>query len=440
VYNFKNQNDCDSTMTTTDKTTLPFTESLLYKDGLLHCGETPLHSLVSHHDTPFYLYDYDAIIEKYKGYSAAFTSFRHSTCYAVKANSNTHLLRLLSKAGCGMDVNSRGELYRAIKAGVDPATITMTGVGKSWADIQDALESGIRFINAESLDECSRINEIAGDMKRQASIVLRINPDVNAETHPYIATGLAEHKFGLGMNEATEAIIAIREMKHVKILGLGMHLGSQLFTTAAYSEGLRKIAAFAHRMNSENGLEITCINIGGGMGVSYDGSESEFPLKELNDEISVILAGYNLDIEIISEPGRYLVANAGVIVARVEYVKRNAGKNFVILDAGMNDLIRPALYEAHHELVPLEIHKDREEILADLVGPVCESADCFASGRKIQQAKEGEYFAICSAGAYGAVMASRYNSRPLAAEIAFVDKKPVVVRSPESLDQMLALE
>ncbi len=419
---------------------MPFLDGFEYRDGELYCGSAPVAELLAGHSTPLYCYNYDAVVETYRTYASAFEPLNHRACFAVKAHSNIHLLALLSHAGCGLDVNSRGELHRALHAGAPPNTITMTGVGKTLADISAGLDAGILAFNCESLDECARIDAAAVERGKTADILLRINPDVNAETHPYIATGLSEHKFGIGLPEMEAAIPVIAAMKHLRIVGIGMHLGSQLFDIDAYEEGMQVLTDVALRLRSEHGIAVSYIDFGGGMGVAYDASTTAFPLGDLARRTAGALRQLDWDVTLLSEPGRFLTANAGILLTRVEYVKTNAGKTFVITDAGMNDLLRPALYQAHHEIIPVHRHPERPDITADIVGPVCESGDTFATQRSIEEVRPGEYLAIASAGAYGAAMSSRYNSRPFAAEAALIGSVFRTVRRAESLDDMIALE
>jgi diaminopimelate decarboxylase len=416
---------------------LRFASGFSYRDGALHCGAVPVADVADACGTPLYLYNLDAIAASYAAYEQAFGSIDHLTCYAVKANSSLAVLDTLVRAGAGLDVNSRGELFRALRCGADPTRITMTGVGKSRQDIEDGIDAGILLFNAESAEECERINEIAGARGATASVVLRINPDVDAHTHPYIATGLAEHKFGLSIESADAAINSIVSLPHIRLAGFGMHLGSMLFDATPYTEGLRTLVAFIDRIRPRLRHEVTHINIGGGIGVPYrDDAENFKPAALAN----VIARELPTGVRLLTEPGRLLVANAGVLLTRVEYVKRNNLRSFLILDAGMNDLIRPALYEAHHEIRPVHLHSDRGRDAYDVVGPVCESGDTFAVRREIEEVRQDELVALFSAGAYGATMSSTYNSRPLAAEAIVSNGSWQLARQRQTLEHMLENE
>jgi diaminopimelate decarboxylase len=417
-----------------------FSEGFAFASGSLSCGVVPVDTIASSVETPFWLYDLDAIVEKYRAYESAFAPLQHGTMYAMKANSSLAVLRALAGAGCGSDVNSRGELFRALRGGADPRNISMTGVGKSPTDIRDGLEAGIAFFNAESLEECLLIDAIAAERGAKARAVLRINPNVDAHTHPYIATGLAEHKFGLSEEDTRTALSTAAQLPHLSIAGFGMHLGSQLFSAAPYVEGVTKLLAFVRSVAPMLPEPVSIINIGGGIGVPYAAEDPAFDARAVVDAIAPILRAFDPALRVYSEPGRYLVANAGILVSTVEYVKRTNNRTFVILDAGMNDLIRPALYEAHHEIHPVIDRPERGEEVVDIAGPVCESGDTFAVRRRMQSVRPGERVAIFSAGAYGSVMSSNYNSRPLAAEVAVRGDRWFIARERQTLEDMVRNE
>jgi diaminopimelate decarboxylase len=416
---------------------LPFASGFAYRDGELHCGDVPVADVVRRCGTPLYLYNLDAIAAAHAAYEQAFAALDHLTCYAVKANSSLAVLDALIRSGAGLDVNSRGELFRALRCGADPSRITMTGVGKSRQDIEDGIDAGILLFNAESAEECERINDIAETRDVTASVVLRINPDVDAHTQPYLATGLAEHKFGLSIEDAVAEIDRIVALPRVRLAGFGMHLGSMLFDAAPYTAGLRTLSAFIARIRPRLRHDVTHVNIGGGIGVPYLDDDVPFAPQALADVIARELPA---GVRLLTEPGRLLVANAGVLLTRVEYVKRNNLRTFLILDAGMNDLIRPALYDAHHEIRPARLHPGRPVQSYDVVGPVCESGDTFAVQREIEEVRQDELVAIFSAGAYGATMSSTYNSRPLAAEAVVSEGTWLLARDRQSLEQLILNE
>jgi diaminopimelate decarboxylase len=417
-----------------------FAEGFSYVSDRLHCGAIPVADIAGATGTPVWIYNLDAIARKYRDYERAFAPLRHETMYAVKANSSLAVLQSLSREGCGFDVNSRGELFRALKAGASGRNISMTGVGKSASDIRDGLDAGIAFFNAESLEECILINKIAEDRATRARAVLRINPDVDAHTHPYIATGLAEHKFGLSEADTRQALGEASALPHLAIAGFGMHLGSQLFDASPYVEGVNKLLAFMRSVAPALREPVTVVNIGGGIGVRYSERDPAFDAGAVVAAIAPIMRDFGSGLQVYSEPGRYLVANAGILVAKVEYVKRTSNRVFVILDAGMNDLIRPALYEAHHEIHPVYDRTDRKLESVDIAGPVCESGDTFAVQRRMRIVEQGELVAIFSAGAYGSVMSSNYNARPYASEAAVRVGGWFIARERQTLEQMVQNE
>ena len=417
-----------------------FSEGFSYRNDILHCGDHAITDIAADAGTPVWIYNVHAIAEKYRFYEHSFSRVRHGTMYAVKANSSLAVLQALAREGCGFDVNSRGELYRALRAGARPERISMTGVGKSPADILDGLAAGIAFFNAESLEECVLINTIAAERGGQGQVVLRINPNVDAHTHPYIATGLAAHKFGLSEADMRDALAQLTSLPHIEIAGFGMHLGSQLFDATPYVEGVNKLLAFVHSVAASLPEPVRIINIGGGIGVRYSAQDPDVHAPDMVEAIAPIIHAFNPELRIYSEPGRYLVANAGILVAKVEYVKRTSNRSFVILDAGMNELIRPALYEAHHDIHPVRWRPDRPDEIVDIAGPVCESGDTFAVQRSMQAVERGDLVAIFSGGAYGSVMSSNYNSRPFAAELCVDGGRFGITRRRQTLDQLVENE
>lgn len=415
--------------------------------GVLHCGASSVEDIAREVGTPLYIYNLDSIVGRLRHYTGAFETLPHTTCYAVKANSTGAVLRALVRAGAGFDVNSRGELFRALRAGADPLRITMTGVAKTDADIDDALAAGILYFNAESAEECARIDALAARQDLHASVLLRINPNVDAHTHPYIATGLAEHKFGLSGNDALEAVKQFRGLPHVSLDGFGMHLGSQIFDPAVFVEGLDRMLDFIDSIAAELSAPLRVLNIGGGIGVPYAEDETAVAPADVARAIAASFErarrsswAHPDGLRLVSEPGRYIVANEGILVTRVEYIKRSGERNFLLLDAGMNDLIRPALYEAYHHVVPVIERHGGGEATYDIAGPVCESGDTFALARRMAAVKAGDLVAIHSAGAYGAAMSSIYNSRPFAAEVAVQGGSWFIARSRQSLDQIIENE
>ena len=422
---------------------IPFSDGFIYKDNRLTCNDVRMEEIAAKFGTPTYVYNLDAIANRYREWEQAFGEIPHQICYACKANSSLAILQHLRTSGCGLDVNSRGELFRAIKAGAPPNSITMTGVGKTSSDIEDALRMDILFLNVESLDECVLIDSIAKRMDQSARIVLRINPEVDAHTHPYIATGLAEHKFGSTSENAMEILRAIPSLRHTRLVGFGMHIGSQILDRDPFVEAFAKLHSFVSEISPLLREPISFINLGGGVGVPYSQYEHAVSIQQIIDALRPTMMKFQRDgilPTFVVEPGRHLVANAGILLTKVLYVKRTQDKIFIIVDAGMNDLIRPALYDAHHEIHPVVVERDRPTITADIVGPVCETGDYFALDRTTQEIHAGELLAIFSAGAYGAVMSSRYNSRPLAAEVVVRERKIFLARERESLEAMLSLE
>ncbi|MCX7793570.1 MAG: diaminopimelate decarboxylase [Thermodesulfovibrionales bacterium] len=403
-----------------------------FKGSELYAEEIPVKKLAEKFGTPLYVYSRKTIERHINAYRQAFKGLKHIICYAVKANSNLSVLRLLGGMGCGADVISGGELFRALRAGIKPERIVYAGVGKTEEEIRYALNSGILMFNVESSEELKEINRIAGLMKKKAPVALRVNPDIDAKTHPYISTGLKKHKFGIPMEEALENYLLARELKNIDIKGIHKHIGSQITEVRPFIDALKSILSLAGELESR-GIKIKYIDIGGGLGIPYKEEEPPHP-SELAKEVKKLLK--EKDLTIIIEPGRSIVGNAGILVTKVLYNKRTKDKNFVIVDAGMNDLIRPTLYGAYHEIVPVE-RKSREKVIADIVGPICESGDFFARDREIEVTSQGELLAIMSAGAYGFSMSSNYNSRPRAAEVMVNGKKAVLIRKRETYRDLI---
>lgn len=405
-----------------------------YRGGVLHCEETDLTEVAAAHGTPAYVYSKGAIERAYQSYSAALAGFPHRVCYAVKANSNLAVLKTLVRLGSGFDIVSGGELYRVLKAGAPADRVVFSGVGKTAGEICYALEQGIHSFNCESEVELDLISEIAVSLGRTASVALRVNPDVDAVTHPYISTGLREHKFGTDIAEVESLYEKALHLPGLVAQGVSCHIGSQLLDYAPILESADKVLALVERLRTK-GLPIRHLDLGGGLGVRYRASDQALPVSDFAAELRRKLAPY--DLELMLEPGRSIVAEAGILLTRVILVKQNGDKRFVIVDAAMNDLLRPSLYQAHHEIVPVIEAGDSRMIKADIVGPVCESGDFLARNREIANPKQGDLLAIMTAGAYGFVLASNYNSRPRAAELLIEGSRTHVARRRESWEDLI---
>lgn len=406
-----------------------------YKNGELCAEDVKVSDIVREYGSPLYIYSAATLRRHFEAFNSAFSGHPHMTCFSVKANSNISLLRELASMGAGMDIVSGGELYRALKAGVLAEKIVYSGVGKSEAEIRMALEADILMFNVESLPELERINDIAVDMGQTARISFRINPAVDPKTHPYIATGLRKSKFGLDVEHSLKAYARAKELPGIDPVGIDIHIGSQLTSVEPFLEALGKIMEFVAQLK-EMGLKIDFLDIGGGLGITYNEEEPPHP-NEFGKALTKMLKGTSMTL--ILEPGRVITGNAGILVTEVLYSKKNPSKNFFIVDAAMNDLIRPSLYDSYHKIVEVA-PKGRPEITADIVGPICESSDFLARDRTMPEVEQGELLAVYSAGAYGFTMSSNYNSRLRAAEI-LVDKDQVkVARKRETYEDLVALE
>ena len=402
-------------------------------DNSLYCDKVPVKEIINKTGTPVYIYSKKFFEDRYKEFSQAFQSVKHKVFYSVKANFNLNVIKIFYDLGSGIDVNSEGEFYRAFKAGVDPKKMLMTGVGKTPDEIRLALEKDMLMIKAESIEEIELINEIAGKMKKKARVAVRVNPDVNPQTHPYISTGLSQNKFGIGVEEASDLFRDFEKFGNISFTGIDMHIGSQITTIEPFAEAVDKLSEFYFKIKSY-GVRIEHFDVGGGIGVSYNGEKS-FSVSEYADALLPKLK--KLDCEIFFEPGRFLTANGGILITKVLFNKKNNLKNFVIVDAAMNDLLRPSIYSAYHHIQPVEISRSDKDIAADIVGPVCESGDFFAKDRTITETKSGKYLAIMSAGAYGMVMSSNYNARRRPAEAMVTEDKFKIIRSRETFDHLL---
>lgn len=416
---------------------MPTDDFFYYKKDHLYCEGVKVQDLVKSFGTPLYVTSKNAIIAQYRRFEKAFKSLNHLTCYSVKANYTLAVIRTLVQEGSGFDVNSGGELFRALKAGAKPKKIIFAGVGKTKEEIEFAIQSKILFQKVESLSELCVINELAKKLKTVAPIAIRINPNVAAETHPYITTGNDEKKFGIDEMLAEQVFSELSKHKNLKLVGLEMHIGSQIFDTQSYLEAIFKLLGVKAIAESK-GYEIKYFDIGGGFPITYRASQPAPDIEVFAEKLIPLLK--NQSAQILFEPGRFIVGNASVIVTEVLYRKQNhRGKNFVIVDAAMTELIRPMLYEAYHEISPIE-QKKRDVIITDVVGGVCETGDFFALDREIPEVKEGEHLAIFSAGAYGAVMSSNYNARLKAAEVMVSGKKTTLIRKRETYKQLIQNE
>lgn len=406
-----------------------------YKNGELHAEDIPVAALAEEYGTPLYIYSASTLKRHYKAFDSAFADIDHLTCYSVKANSNLSLLKILAQEGAGTDIVSGGELFRALRAGVPARKIVYSGVGKKTGEIQEALLADILMFNVESTQELERINDIAGDMGKVARISLRINPDVDPETHPYISTGLKENKFGLSRTEALQTYLLAKSLPHIEPIGMDCHIGSQLTKLSPFLEALEKLKTFYAQLR-DNGIDIKYLDLGGGLGITYNEEEPPHP-EELGKALVESLKG--MDVTLILEPGRVIAGNTGILVTEVQYTKQNESKNFVIVDAAMNDLVRPSLYGSYHRIAPVR-EGSGEEMTADVVGPICESGDFLAKNRTMPKVGQGDLLAAFSAGAYGFVMSSQYNSRPRAAEVMVEGDKHVLVRKREVYNDLVVLE
>lgn len=398
-----------------------------YRDGALVCEETPLADVAAQHGTPAFVYSATAIRSRFREYESALASIAHGVCYAVKANSNLAILNLLAQEGAGFDIVSGGELYRVLAAGGAASTVVFSGVGKTEGEILFALQQGIRRFNCESEAEIETLSRLASHTGVTASIAIRVNPDVDPVTHPYISTGLREHKFGIGIAEAPDLYRRAATLPAIRPDGVSCHIGSQLLSVDPVLQAAEKMLSLIDELRS-SGLEIETLDMGGGLGVPYRPAESPVPISAFSQRLCSAIAGRNLTLFL--EPGRSIVAEAGVLLSRVILTKQNGGRTFVVLDAGMNDLIRPALYDAHHEITP--VVKRNGSITADIVGPVCESGDFFARDREVPPLVPGDLVAIRTAGAYGFVLASNYNSRPRPCELLIEGSRICIARQRET--------
>ncbi len=386
--------------------------------------------------TPFYLYSHATLSHHFKTFDQAFDKVSHLVCFALKANPNTAIIRLFAKLGGGADIVSGGELYRALKAGVPADRIVYSGVGKRVDEIRYALRAGILMFNIESPQELSLINETASQMKKKARIALRVNPDVDPKTHPYISTGLKKNKFGIDIEGSLKEYSNARGLSHTDIVGVSCHIGSQITEVAPFVDALKKLKGLISSLQAA-GITIRYLDLGGGLGIQYDAEEPPHPFDYAE---AIIKEMRDLDVTLILEPGRVIVGNAGVLITRVLYTKSGQIKNFLIVDAGMNDLARPSLYGSYHAIWPVSNKYGRRKIKADVVGPICESGDFLAKERELPDFQPGDLMAVMSAGAYGFSMSSNYNSRPRVAEVMVKEDELFVIRRRETYQSLIRSE
>ncbi|MGE4357028.1 MAG: diaminopimelate decarboxylase [Candidatus Omnitrophota bacterium] len=408
-----------------------------YINNRLFCEETEVELLANRFGTPLYVYSYKTILDHYLKLKNAFRTIRPLICYSVKANSNLSILKILIDKGAGLDIVSGGELFRALKVKCPPERIVYASVGKTDREIAEAIKQGILFFNIESIPELININKIAHSLGKKANVAIRINPDVEPKTHKFITTGKLTNKFGLDFQTAEEILKNRRLYPDVKIKGLHIHIGSQIIESSPFVSAIEKVVAFYKRLEKEK-VELEYLNIGGGLGIVYH-KEKPQTAEEFASQVVPLLKETGL--KIILEPGRFIVGSAGILVVRVLYVKKTSLKNFIIIDGGMNDLIRPALYGAYHEIVPLRKNKFKDKkLIYDVVGPICESGDFFAKDREMPFIKEGSYLAVMGTGAYGFSMASNYNSRCRPAEVLVKGNKAYLIRKRESYEDLIRNE
>ena len=416
-----------------------------YSGGKLYCEGVAVEALAKKYGTPLYVYSQQTLTDHYQRLDRAMRRVDHLICFAVKSNSNQSVLRTLARLGSGFDIVSGGELQRVIAAGGDPRKCAFAGVGKSEEEIEFALRRNVHTFNAESEPELERINRIAARIKRTAPVAVRVNPDVSADTHKKITTGTYQNKFGIAFEQIEGVYARAARLKNLKLRGLQMHIGSQITAVTPFEQAVRKVLPLVTRLKDRHGLEF--LSIGGGLGIVYKpalasasnrwwkSAEAKNILTPEKYAERLVPLLRTVDLKIVMEPGRFISGNAGILVTRVEFVKRTGRKNFLIVDAAMNDLIRPAFYEAYHEVVPLA-KKNGVRVRSDVVGPICESGDFFCQDRELPKVNQGEHLALMSAGAYGFVMASNYNTRSLAAEVLVHGKRAELVRERQPVEQI----
>ena len=408
-----------------------------YRNGEMFAEDVPVKRIAKEVGTPAYVYSLATLKRHFRVFDQAFAKIPHIVCFSVKANSNIALLRTFAKEGGGFDIVSGGELFRALKAGADPKKIVFSGVGKKKEEIEYALNSAILMFNVESEHEMVALNEIAGGIGKRAPISLRINPDVDPQTHPYISTGMKKAKFGVDIKRSVESYRNAASLPNLEVIGVDCHIGSQLTSVSPFVDALARVREYLDRVLvgslQKEGARIRYLDLGGGLGISY---KDEMPPHPEEYARAIIQGMEGLDVTLILEPGRVIVGNAGILLTEVLYLKETDEKKFVIVDGGMNDLIRPALYGSYQAIQPV-VQKNGEKIVADIVGPICESGDFFAKDREIARPDRGDLLAVMSAGAYGFTMASNYNSHPKPPEILVDGDKYYVIRARENFDDLI---
>jgi diaminopimelate decarboxylase len=406
-----------------------------YSNGKLFCEEVDLADIAHSTGTPCYVYSAQSILDAYHAYDDAFGDMPHMVCYAVKANSSLGVLSLLARAGCGFDIVSGGELYRVLHAGGDPSRVVFSGVGKTATEIELALKNGILNFNCESEAELGEIDAIAEKLNLTARFALRVNPDVDAVTHPYISTGLRDHKFGIDINEAPAVYHRAKAFRHLRATGVDCHIGSQIVDYSSILEAAGKVMVLIETLRAD-GHDIEHVDLGGGLGIAYQATDNAPAIHDFVCALRTRLGNQGLTVMV--EPGRSIVGPAGMLLTRVLHRKKTPSKEFVVVDAAMNDLIRPSLYRAHHDILTLNHSPlDGAAIVADVVGPICETGDFLARDRALPDVRPGEYLAVASAGAYGFVQASNYNSRPRAPEVLVEGKQWRIIREREKYEDLI---
>ncbi len=409
-----------------------------YKGNYLYCEDIKIRDLANRFGTPLYVYSYHTLIDHFFKLKTAFREIEPLICYSVKANSNLAILKALVDKGAGLDIVSGGELFRAMKAGCPAERIVYASVGKTGREIEEAIRRRILFFNIESLPELENINRIARSLNKIVNVAIRINPDVEPKTHKFITTGKITNKFGIDFNDAYKIFLIQNKFANLNICGLHIHIGSQITESAPYVAAITKMVGFINRLK-RRGVHLECLNIGGGLGIIYD-KEAPQTAEKFAQHVLPLLRKTRL--KIILEPGRFIAGNAGILIAKVLYIKSTPKKKFVIVDAGMNDLIRPALYDAYHSILPLQVTGKGPRVTdkSDVVGPICESADFFAKDRRLSGVKEGDYLAVMGAGAYGFSMSSNYNSRRRAEEVLVIKDRAFVIRKRETNADLISHE
>lgn len=403
-----------------------------YHGNELYCEDVPVTEIADALGTPFYLYSHHTLENHFTVFDNAFKGIDHLTCFSVKANSNLAVLKLIINLGGGVDIVSGGELFRALKAGVDPRKVVFSGVGKQVHELEYALKTGILMFNVESSQELDSLNGVAGRLGIKAPIAIRVNPHIDPQTHPYISTGMKKNKFGIEVQQALKDYRAAQKLEHIEVVGVDCHIGSQITEIGPFVEALGKVKELILALRADN-IQISAIDLGGGLGITYD---QEQPPRPEEYAAALIKEMGDMNCRLILEPGRVIAGNAGILVTRVVYIKEGSEKTFVTVDAAMNDLVRPSLYGSFQAIQPV-IREQKGEMVADIVGPICESGDFLAKDRNIPRLQAGDLIAVMSAGAYGFTMASNYNSRPKVSEIMVKEDEFFVVRQRESYDDLI---